>query len=148
TQNFATHIMDLGFYVRHHSFGSIKDSNTQTVQYEWHMLYTSILPKTGLTSAFQSTDCRYFSNREVLERDFDRTMNFTVLKLVICNVPFVEKHFRNFLFQVRCRNFNNPVVGLNGIPYSGKVIRYWICSHLLSIVVMVSPAPCKRPFTG
>ena len=65
----------------------------------------------------------------VFQGNLDDALQVVILEFVVGNVTLVKEYFRHLFLEVRCRNFNNPVVGLDGIPYSGKVIRYWICIH-------------------
>src|SRR5690606_19673785 len=123
----------------HYPFRGRQDGYTKPVQDAWYVVYSCIFSQTRLAHTFQGADRWNLADRMILQCNFDRALHRIVVKFIICNITLIEEHLGDLLFQVRCRNFNNPVVGLDGIPYSGKVIRYWICIHLYdSIMITVS----------
>src|SRR5690606_15923360 len=97
-----------------------EDRDAEAVEHSGHGFYVGIPPRTGLANTVYGPDGGNARYRMVLQRDLDASLNIVVLELVIGNIAFIKKDLRDFLFDIRCRNFNNPVVGLNSIPYSGQ----------------------------
>src|ERR1700722_4285446 len=128
----ATHVLQLGFLVRHHTLRGRDDRYTKTILHTLELSRAGILPQTRTTDPLQRFDRGFLGGRILFQRDLDHTLFAVILEFVLQDVSLVIKDLRHTLLQIGSRDLHDPMIRHLSIPDSCQKICYWISNHCLS----------------
>ena len=127
--------------VGHYTFGRGDDSDTQSINHARHFTVTGVLTHTGRRNSLEALDCAHFRGGIVLQGNFDSALGTIVLKLEVEDIALVEENLRDFLLQVRRRNFYNTMLSLDRVAKAGQKVCYGI-SHYCGFNLSGSSRQC------